>query len=131
MSDTLEIIGKTNFQNQYDIILGRIESTNNLIMLLQGDESNYPDHFTHIGAKLDNFNNTGDLFRGTLSTGGCQICSHHTELDKIVDFAIYKDDKIPAMKHLGVCESCVDAIEQAVKHTIENEFSEEVTSEYI
>lgn len=130
MAEKTEVIAKTNFQDQYDITLVEIEKTGELRLLLQRDKSNYPKSFTHIVVRLDFYEETGEIFSSHNGGGKCQICNHRTEMSSIVDFAIYRDKKIPAMKHLGVCESCSEAIEQAVEYTLD-EYTEEIISNYI
>lgn len=129
----IEEIDRTNFKNQYDLILCRHIQKGDLLILIKGDDSNYPRKFTHMMTRPELLNDIGEIFCEINSpSGGCQLCNRHDEdLSKVVDFVIYRDKKIPAIKHLGVCTTCTEAIEQAVRLTIENEFSEKFTQEYI
>lgn len=131
MSTEIEILGETNFKSQYEITLIRSLDINELILLIQGDESDYPQKFTHVAVRLETLEEHNQIFLSTKGSGGCQICSHHTELKYIANFALINEGLLVAMKHLGVCDTCYQEIEQAVEYTLDRDFSTEVTSEFI
>lgn len=131
MSDDIHIIDTTQSAG-YEILLGELESTGELVMLLQKDESDYSDNLTHVYIKLK-FLNRDQLFRDSSSSsiGGCQICNSFNEVENISGFVMYKEGKVVVIKHLQICNSCAEILEQQVKLAIENEFIEKVTSRYI
>lgn len=131
MTDEIQIIDTTQSAG-YDIILGQLESTEELVILLQDDESKYADNLTHVYIKVK-FLKRDQLFRTSSSSsiGGCHICNSFDEVENVSGFVVLNEGKIPIIKHLQICNSCSEILEQQVKLAIENDFIEKITSRYI